>query len=203
MKKILMIVSAMMMISGMSGDANALIFSNTTNLDVILGEGPGASWLLEDTYTYTHETPTDFQVPWDRVNSATLDITGYYIDGDDDTVEIQGAGIGTLTPGGAYGISWDWSWSSGLTSDPWFDPSVSKFNIAPTFSSWSTGAPFEVTIRADGDWWDGSLELSSSTFTLDYENQVAPVPEPSTLLLLGAGLLGLTGYRRRRFHTEG
>ena len=30
-------------------------------------------------------------------------------------------------------------------------------------------------------------------------NETAPVPEPSTILLMGAGLLGLVGYNRKRF----
>lgn len=32
-----------------------------------------------------------------------------------------------------------------------------------------------------------------------YEDTAAPVPEPSTILLMGAGLLGLVGYNRKRF----
>ena len=194
MKKILMVVSAMMVISGMVGDASALTFKDTKNLNTIIGEGPGAQLIWEDTYTYTHETPKDFEVPWDKVNSATLDITGYLINENDDTVSIQNKWIGTLTPGGEYGhILW-YSWDN---------PSISSFDIASTFTSWSTGAPFEVTITANGEFLDGILELSTSTFTLDYDNDVAPVPEPSTILLLGAGLLGLTGFRRKRFHTKG
>jgi hypothetical protein len=35
----------------------------------------------------------------------------------------------------------------------------------------------------------------TSKFTLDYE----PVPEPSTILLVGTGILGLVGYNRKRF----
>ena len=192
MKKILMVVSAMMIISGMAGDASAISVEKIISLNIILAEGPVANLLYKNSYTYEHETPEDFEVPWDTVNSATLKIDGYYIDGNNDTVKIQNKWVGNLTP--KERNSWFWKRDKS---------SVSSFNIESTFSSWSTGAPFKVTITADGDLGDGILELSTSTFTLDYDNQVAPVPEPSTLLLLGAGLLGLTGYRRRRFRTEG
>jgi len=67
--------------------------------------------------------------------------------------------------------------------------------------------------------WDGSLDLSihcwlgtsPSTFTLvagdywylriDFEPPAAPpaIPEPTSLLLLGTGLIGLAGYGKKKF----
>lgn len=36
------------------------------------------------------------------------------------------------------------------------------------------------------------------TVTVDPDRPVSPVPEPSTIILLGAGLLGIAALRRRR-----
>lgn len=57
--------------------------------------------------------------------------------------------------------------------------------------------------------YDGMLDVSISSFTGDFyldksklvawgDNGTAPVPEPATLLLLGAGLLGVVGAKRKR-----
>ncbi|MBL0716811.1 MAG: PEP-CTERM sorting domain-containing protein [Desulfosarcina sp.] len=50
------------------------------------------------------------------------------------------------------------------------------------------------------------LHLISSTFSLDYDNATdpgaAPVPEPATILLMGAGLLGLAGVIRKRLNKK-
>lgn len=190
------VLAATMLIFGMVGSASALTFSNTEILDITLGEGPFASVVFPSSVTYSHATPLDFEVPWDIVNSATLSISGYFIDNNNDTVSFEQTFIGTLMPGGIYAPEVS---SLGFVLFPEVDaPSVSVFDISTSFSSWTTGAPFDVTITADGNLFDGGLYLSSSTFDLNYDNESAPVPEPSTILLMGAGLFGLVGYNRKR-----
>lgn len=192
MKKVIIFACGLLLALNMVGVAGALTFTNTQTLNATLGEGPVAQFLgLSNSITYQHTTPSDFQVPWDVVNSASLTIAGYWIDGDNDPVNVQGTAVGTLNPGGSYGSFWLWSWDK---------PSLSNFDIASTFTSWTTGSLLDVTITANGGFPDWTLELSSSTFILDYVNESAPVPEPGTMVLLGAGLLGMAIFGKRRMN---
>lgn len=60
-----------------------------------------------------------------------------------------------------------------------------------------------VNLWSNGDFGSGVADFGVAVVTsakaLDYvDSAVAPVPEPSTLCLFGAGLLALVGYQRRR-----
>lgn len=180
--------------------AVALIFKDTKSLDTWLGEGPWASLVLPSECTYYHSTPHDFEVPYDLVNSATLDISGYWIDDGDDPVEVESSLVGYLNEGGSYGYTWSWSSNSWDKHDT---PSNSLFDVSPAFSSWTTSASLGVSVTANGSCGDGILYLAESIFTLDYENRgggmgTQSVPEPANMLLIGTGFIGLACFGRKR-----
>lgn len=192
MKRSWFVLCSLAIILCFSTPALALTFTDTQDLGVYLGEGPYAESISGSTYTYSHETPDDFEIPFDTVIEATLVISGYWINGDDDVVEISGTAVGTLESGDSFSFL-GWTWTG---------VSLTVLDISSIFSSWTTGADLDVTIAANGDMGDGWLYLASSTFSLEYENKTAPVPEPATMFLLGSGLLGLAAANRKRLNKK-
>ena len=48
----------------------------------------------------------------------------------------------------------------------------------------------------DGDW---NTDTTAGVYNIDLATDVAPIPEPCTLILMATGLVGLFGIRRKKF----
>jgi len=151
-------------------------------------------------YSWSHVLPGGtFSVPPDTINSASLDITARRATNADDFVYLSLEAdmlLGTLLQG------------EGNSQEATFFDLASR-GVFYLGSTWSAGDTLDFILdfqQPSGA--NNTLTLESSLFTLDYtsgfvgeervENAAAPVPEPSTIILLGGGLAGLAFVVRRR-----
>jgi PEP-CTERM putative exosortase interaction domain len=111
-------------------------------------------------------------------------------------------------PGNVYAFGLDLGEFSPLSPPFYFPPTLSNVALSTgeTFPGPYQGNPYpifgffgflsDVPITSVSMLPHAITEAMIDNFT--YAQRVTPVPEPSTMLLLGSGLAGLVGYGRRR-----
>lgn len=170
MKTLLSILLALSLMIGLNTAANAIPFEDSK-------DGEWFEKGLSRTYTFNLDTDAlevgDIN-PGDIITTATLGIeygVGYLAKIDlivDSVYKLDNAYYAVILPGE---IEYD------------------------VFSQVVSDHILNVTIANVGrGWFAGGFQVNE----LSVEGCYQPVPEPATLLLLGAGLIGLTGYGRKK-----
>jgi hypothetical protein len=193
MKKIIVsLFASIALVTLLTTNVWALSFQvdfTATNFSIIGGSTPGPYSLVSGSFGFE---AASINSHIDSLTSVDLTIGGFSYDLDDiDTTTLGSSVIVGGIGSGLNSINW-------TTDDFWFLWDINT--LAPTKFAYTAASGF------DGAW--GSTQFDSFSITAasfpepSFDSfsitAAAPVPEPSTILLLGGGLAGLAFYSRRR-----
>jgi hypothetical protein len=182
MKKFLMLLCAATMVFGMVGVAGAITITDTYNA----GHTLLRSW-SRDSKTWEHNINDDgFIQGTHEVTSAAITLWLQDDGGCWDFWEVASLNIGTNR------FRWE------------VDTGEISFNVASLISLTATGTINATLTATWGDFYFNSATLRADVIdpSGDDGGGTAPVPEPSTMLLMGTGLLGLVAYGRKRYNRK-
>lgn len=157
-------------------------------------------------YDFIAASPTAAGLTWDQARAAATGLTYNGVSGhlatltssaEDQFIRDNFTSETTKFVGPWFGASWDGS--AGGTTGGWSWVTGEAFS----YTGWNTGEPNhlygENAIHFSGGGWNdiGSGRTDTSGYLVEYEGAPNPVPEPATLFLMGSGLAGLMGVRRK------
>ncbi len=165
-----MILCAVTLIFGMTGSAGAASYTDTYDAGNIYMKG-----YQSDSWTFDI-TDYGFNPKTQDVTEATvlLNLT----DDSYDWYEVAYLNLEGNT------FSWKFLWE--------VDTGSKSFKIDSLITLSDSGTIDCTLIAVGGDFYFNNATLTAEATT-------APVPEPASILLMGAGLIGLIGYNRKRF----
>ena len=176
-----MFLCALTMVLGIWGVAGAISITDPYNAGGILMRG----W-AHDSETWTHDINGDngFTVGTHEVTSAAITLWLEDDGGCWDFWEVAKLNVGDNR-------FW-WEVNSGEIS----------FNISSLISLTTTGMITATLTAKLGDFIFNTATLTAEAEAMEPGGATAPVPEPSTILLMGTGILGLVAYGRKRYHKQ-